>query len=166
MRIGLIGNRGVLGSAISTEFSEGNELIGMSRSTGYDLYKNYQDIIDICKECDLVFNNAHAETLQASVIRDLSETNVKLITSGSIAANYGFSDYCKQKKIIEDTHVLYIQKYPQSCLLLKMGLLEGTRIGPRTRNFNPIPLSVIMLSIRHWLINPRVTRIEFDNVKW
>ena len=163
MRIGLIGNRGVLGSAISAEFTNGNELIGLSRSTGYDLRTNYKDIIDICTECDLVFNNAHWSTLQASVIRDLADTNVKLVTSGSIAANYGFSDYCKQKKIIEETHELYIRKYPERCLLLKMGYLEGMEPS-KTRNFKTIPLTTITSSIRHWLSNPRITRIEFENV--
>jgi hypothetical protein len=164
MRIGIIGHRGLLGSAISAEFSEGNEVIGMSRNTGYDLQTNYNDIIDICKECDLVFNNAHVSTLQASVIRDLAGTKIKLVTSGSIAANYGFSDYCKQKKIIEETYQLYLRKYPERCLLLKMGYLEGLEPG-KVRNFKTIPLSTITASIRHWLANPRITRIEFDNVK-
>ena len=164
MRIGIIGHRGLLGSAISAEFSEGNDIISMSRATGYDLQTNYSEIIDICKECDLVFNNAHASTLQASVIRDLSNTKIKLVTSGSIAANYGFSDYCKQKKIIEDTYQLYIRKYPERCLLLKMGYLEGLE-PDKTRNFKTIPLSTITSSIRHWLANPRITKIEFENVR-
>jgi hypothetical protein len=164
MRIGIIGHRGLLGSAISAEFTNGNELIGLSRSTGYDLQTTYKEIIDICQECDLVFNNAHSSTLQASVIRDLSNTKVKLVTSGSIAANYGFSDYCKQKKIIEETYHLYIRKYPERCLLLKMGYLEGLEPG-KTRNFKTIPLTTITSSIRHWLANPRITRIEFENVR-
>jgi nucleoside-diphosphate-sugar epimerase len=163
MRIGIIGHRGLLGSAISAEFSEGNEVIGMSRNTGYDLQTNYNDIIDVCKECDLVFNNAHSSTLQASVIRDLSNTKIKLVTSGSIAANYGFSDYCKQKKIIEETYHLYIRRYPERCLLLKMGYLEGLEPG-KARNFKTIPLTTITSSIRHWLANPRITKMEFENV--
>jgi len=163
MRIGIIGHRGLLGSAISAEFSAGNDLIGLSRSTGYDLQTNYKEIIDICSECDLVFNNAHASTLQANVIKDLSSTKVRLVTSGSIAANYGFSDYCEQKKLIEETYQLYIRKYPERCLLLKMGYLEGFNPS-KTRNFKTIPLATITSSIRHWLSNPRITRIEFENV--
>jgi hypothetical protein len=163
MRIGIIGHRGLLGSAIWDEFASGNELIGMSRSTGYDLQTNYQEIIDICSACDLVFNNAHASTLQASVIRDLAGTRVKLVTSGSIAANYGFSDYCKQKKIIEETYNLYIRKYPGRCLLLKMGYLEGFDPN-KTRNFKTIPLSTITSGVRYWLGNPRTTKMEFENV--
>lgn len=163
MRIGIIGHRGLLGSAISSEFASGNELIGLSRSTGYDLQTNYQEIIDICSSCDLVFNNAHVSTLQASVIRDLVGTQVKLVTSGSIAANYGFSDYCKQKKIIQETYELYIRKYPERCLLLKMGYLAGFDPS-KTRNFKTIPLATVTSSIRHWLSNPRITRIEFENV--
>jgi hypothetical protein len=164
MRIGIIGHRGLLGSAISAEFAAGNDLIGLSRSTGYDLQTNYKEIIDICSECDLVFNNAHASTLQANVIKDLAGTKVRLVTSGSIAANYRFSDYCEQKKLIEETYQLYIRKYPERCLLLKMGYLEGFDPG-KTRNFKTIPLATITSSIRHWLANPRITRIEFENVR-
>ena len=163
MRIGIIGHRGLLGSAISAEFASGNDIFGLSRSTGYDLQTNYKEIIDICSECDLVFNNAHASSLQANVIKDLSGTKVKLVTSGSIAANYGFSDYCEQKKLIEETYQLYIRKYPERCLLLKMGYLEGFDPS-KTRNFKTIPLATIISSIRHWLANPRITRIEFENV--
>jgi len=163
MRIGIIGHRGLLGGAISAEFANGNDLISLSRSTGYDLQTNYKEIIDICSECDLVFNNAHASTLQANVIKDLSGTKVRLVTSGSIAANYGFSDYCEQKKLIEETYQLYIRKYPERCLLLKMGYLEGFNTS-KTRNFKTIPLATITSSIRHWLANPRITRIEFENV--
>jgi hypothetical protein len=163
MRIGIIGHRGLLGSAISAEFANGNEIIGMSRNTGYDLQTNYKEIIDICTECDLVFNNAHASTLQANVIKDLVGTKVRLVTSGSIAANYGFSNYCEQKKLIEETYQLYIRKYPQRCLLLKMGYLEGFDPS-KTRNFKTIPLATITSSIRHWLLNPRITKIEFENV--
>jgi nucleoside-diphosphate-sugar epimerase len=163
MRIGIIGHKGLLGNAILTEFAKGNEIIGLSRSTGYDLQINYKEIIDICSQCDLVFNNAHVSTLQAGVIRDLAKTKVKLVTSGSIAANYGFSDYCKQKKIIEETYHLYIRKYPERCLLLKMGYLEGLEPG-KTRNFKTIPLTTITSSIKHWLDNKRITKMEFENV--
>jgi hypothetical protein len=164
MRIGIIGHRGLLGSAISAEFSSGNDIIGMSRSTGFDLQANYKEIVDICTECDVVFNNAHVGTIQADVIKSLSSTQVKLITSGSIAANYSYSDYCKQKKIIEDTYQLYLGKYTSRCLLLKMGYLEGVE-SALAKNFKTIPLAAITSSIRHWLSNTRITRIEFENVR-
>jgi nucleoside-diphosphate-sugar epimerase len=164
MRIGIIGHRGILGSAILAEFANGNEIIGLSRSTGYDLLKNYKDIIDICKECDLVFNNAHVGNMQADVIKSLVNTQVKLVTSGSMAANYSYSDYCKQKRIIEDTYQLHLSKYTNRCLLLKMGYLEGVE-SDLAKNFKTIPLATIISSIRHWLSNTRITRIEFENVR-
>jgi hypothetical protein len=162
MRIGIIGHTGILGSAITAEFINGNEIIGMSRSTGYDLRSNFRDIIDICQECDVVFNNAHVSTLQGKVIMELADTKVKLITSGSIAANYSFSDYCKQKKIIEDIYRLYIERYSERCLLLKMGYLEGKEF---TRGFSTIKLADVMSSIKFWLTTPRITHIEFENLK-
>jgi dTDP-4-dehydrorhamnose reductase len=164
MRIGIIGHRGLLGSAISAEFANGNDIIGMSRRTGFDLQANYKEIIDICTECDLVFNNAHVSTIQADVIKSLVNTQVKLVTSGSMAANYSYSDYCKQKRIIEDTYQLHLGKYTNRCLLLKMGYLEGVESN-LAKNFKTIPLATIISSIRHWLSNTRITRIEFENVR-
>jgi hypothetical protein len=162
MRIGIIGHTGILGSAITAEFSSGNEIIGMSRSTGYDLRSNFQEIIDICRECDLVFNNAHALTLQGKVITALADSQVKLITSGSIAANYNFSDYCRNKRIIEDIYQQYIQRYPNRCLLLKMGYLQGMT---ETRGFGTIKLTDVISGIKFWLTTPRVTKLEFENLK-
>jgi hypothetical protein len=162
MRIGIIGHTGILGSAITAEFSSGNEIIGMSRSTGYDLRSNFLEIIDICRECDLVFNNAHALTLQGKVITALADSQVKLITSGSIAANYNYSDYCRNKKIIEDIYHQYIQRYPNRCLLLKMGYLQGMK---ETRGFSTIKLADVISGIKFWLTTPRVTKLEFENLK-
>jgi hypothetical protein len=162
MRIGIIGHTGILGSAISAEFTSGNEIIGMSRSTGYDLRTNFSAIIDICRNCDVVFNNAHVSTFQGKVIMELADTQVKLITSGSMAANYNFSDYCTQKKIIESIYQKYIEQYPNRCLLLKMGYLEGKT---ETRGFGTIRLTNVISSIKFWLTTPRITRIEFENLK-
>jgi hypothetical protein len=104
--------------------------------------------------------------MQANIIKDLVDTTVKLVTSGSIAANaanYNYSNYSKQKKVIEDTYQSYIKQYPNRCLLLKMGYLEGVK-SDLAKNFETIPLVVITSSIRHWLTNTRITRIEFENV--
>ena len=163
MRIGIIGHTGRLGSAISAEFADGNELIGMSRSTGFNLRTNFQDIINVCRSCDVVFNNAHASTLQSKVIIELADTQVKLITSGSMAANYDYSIYCKDKRIIENTYRQYLGQYANRCLLLKMGYLEGMT---ETRGFSTINLADVISSIKFWLDTPRITKIEFENLKF
>ncbi len=162
MRIGIIGHTGLLGSALTEEFSKDHEVIGMSRSTGYDLRKNVYPILEVCKTCDIVFNNAHADTAQGKIITGLADTKVTLITSGSIAADYSINRYCGEKKIIEFMFKKAKPQYPNRCLLLKMGYLEGAK---ENLGFTPIKISTVVDSVKFWLSNTRITVIEFDNLR-
>jgi hypothetical protein len=163
MKIAIIGHTGLLGSVLYSEFSKEHNIIGMSRSTGYDLKKNLQDIIDECKSCDIVFNNAHAGTMQGNIIIGLADYNVKLITSGSMAADFTWNQYCNEKRIIENIFKKFKPKYQNQCLLLKMGYLEG--YPQINQELVPIPISTILNSVKYWIENTRITVIEFDNIK-
>ena len=163
MKIGIIGHTGLLGSALYNEFSKDHEVVGMSRATGHDLRKNAQTIINECKTCDLVFNNAHADTTQGKLIMGLADTEVKLITSGSMAADFNWNRYCNEKKIVESIFKKFKPKYPNRCLLLKVGYLEGH--AQEGQGVIPIPISMIVESVKFWLDNTRITVMEFDNIK-
>jgi nucleoside-diphosphate-sugar epimerase len=162
MKIGIIGHTGLLGSALYEEFSKDHEVVGMSRSSGYDLRKNFQTILEECKTCDLVFNNAHADTCQGKIISGLINTDLKLVTSGSMAADFAVNQYCYEKKLVEMLFKKHKLQYANRCLLLKMGYLEG---GQENFGFKPIKLNTVVDSVKFWLYNSRITVIEFDNVR-
>ena len=162
MKIGIIGHTGLLGSALYEEFSKDHEVIGMSRSSGYDLRKNFQAILEECKTCDLVFNNAHADACQGKIISGLINTDLKLVTSGSMAADFTVNQYCYEKKLVEMLFKKHKPQYANRGLLLKMGYLEG---GQENFGFKPIKLNTVVDSVKFWLYNSRITVIEFDNVR-
>jgi ribosomal protein L17 len=162
MKIGIIGHTGLLGSALTEEFVKDHEVVGMSRATGYDLRKNVQTILEVCRTCDIVFNNAHADTAQGKIITGLADTKVTLITSGSIAADFNINRYCNEKKIVETIFKKFKPQYANRCLLLKMGYLEGAK---ENMGFKPIKISTVVDSVKFWLNNTRITVIEFDNLR-
>jgi hypothetical protein len=162
MKIVITGHTGLLGKEIAKLFPN-DEVIGLSRSNGYDLTANYGQILDIMKTADIVFNNAHVGTIQANVIEDLKDTNLTLITSGSIAANYNTTQYQLDKRVIQDTFHKNKKFYPSRCLLIKPGYLSA--------NFNSIRMGATLIELKqvtagieYFLVNRRVTLIEFDNV--
>ena len=59
----------------------GFEVIGVSRSNGYDISERYQDIVALAETCDLVINNAYCQDYQTRLLRDLAG-KTKIISIG------------------------------------------------------------------------------------
>jgi hypothetical protein len=161
MKIAITGHTNGLGKSIYTHFDKiGHEVIGLSRSNGFDISKNLQTIIDIAKTCDLFFNNAHVGTAQSDLIKNVFKDTM-IVTSGSMGADYWQSGnpYYLEKFQIEKTHKEYRSQTSMAMLLLKMGYLENYI------DRKPIPYKQVISSIDHWLENPRISMIEFANIK-
>ena len=160
MKIAVTGHTGLLGRNIYSMFDTSEHtVIGMSRTTGFNLETDYHTCIQILKTCDIVFNNAHAGTVQARIIQDLVETNNIVITSGSEAANYDIDQYCLDKCCIHSVYYQCRQYYPNRCLLLKMGYLNENH-----QNLTPINIQEILNGIQLFLSNRRITMIEYLNI--
>jgi hypothetical protein len=161
MKIAITGHTRGLGKAIYTHFDNaGHEVIGLSRSNGFCIPEKLEQIIDIAKTCDLFFNNAHVGTTQCEFIKQLFK-DVMIVTSGSMGADAWRTGmpYYVEKFQIEKTHKSYRNQTPMAMLLLKMGYLENYT------DRKSIPYSQIINSVEHWLKNPRISMIEFDNIK-
>lgn len=162
MKIVITGHTGLLGREIAKLFPA-DEVVGLSRSNGYDINTRYDEIVSIMKTADIVFNNAYAGTTQAQVIEDLKDSGVTLITSGSMAANYNNTDYQKNKRVIQDTFHRCKRFYPQRCLMLKPGFFSENYNSIRL-NAELIAVDQIIAGIEYFLANRRVTMLEFDNI--
>jgi len=161
MKIAITGHTSGLGKAIYTHFDKTNhEVIGLSRSNGFCIPEKLEQIIDIAKTCDLFFNNAHVGTSQCDFIKKLFKDTM-IVTSGSMGADYWQSGnpYYLEKLQIEKTHKDYRSQTSMAMLLLKMGYLENYI------DRKPIPYKQVISSIEHWLNNPRISMIEFANIK-
>jgi len=157
MKIAITGHTSGLGQAIFDYFSKDHEVIGLSRSTGYDI--STDRIVDAITECDLFFNNAHCDTAQGKLLMKLYD-KIPIVTSGSMGADYLHlkNKYYQDKKIIEIIHKKLSKKRTHPLLLLKMGYLENYQ----TRRH--ISYAEVIKSVEFWLNNPNVTMIEFDNI--
>jgi hypothetical protein len=160
MKIALTGHTSGLGQSIYNHFSKKYEVIGMSRSNGFDITSNQKKIIEVASECDIFFNNAYNGKSQCELLLKLYK-KVSIITSGSIGADFAQLEnpYHINKKALEVVHKNISNKQIYPMLLLKMGYLENYR------DRRSIKYSEIIDAIEFWLKNPRVTLIEFDNIK-
>jgi hypothetical protein len=160
MKIVITGHTSGLGKQIYDHLKSEHSVIGLSRSNGYDLTQNYSQVLDTVKNADIFFNNAYSGIVQSDFINDLANAECAVVTSGSMAANYDHSQYCLDKRIIEDTYNNHKKEYAGRSLLLKMGYLENNT----TSQCIPIAYSEIIKAIEFWLITPRCSMIEFRNI--
>ena len=167
MKILVTGHTNGLGKEIFNHLTNlGHEVIGMSRSTGCILPDDISKIVEIARTCDVFFNNVHAGVSQATLIEKLYNST-SVVTSGSMAGDYWMfkhpsipQPYSKEKFQIEKAHKKFKKLTQQPMLLLKMGHLENSK-GSST-----IPYKCILNAIDLWLLTPRVSVIEFDNINY
>lgn len=159
MKIAITGHTSGLGQALYNHFSKNHEVIGLSRSNGYDIVTSTDCIINAVRGFDLFINNAHAGHCQGTLIKNLYD-KIPIITSGSMAADYAQTNnpYFRDKKVIESTHKFFVKKGVHPMLLLKMGFLENYTDRPHIR------YSEVISAVEFWISTPRITLIEFDNI--
>lgn len=166
MRIFITGHTSGLGLRIYEHFlgRPFHEVIGISRSTGFDLSKDLDKVVSLVKDtrCDYFFNNAYVDDVQSTIIKELSSYTC-IISSGSMAADAAEvkpEPYYLNKRDLEYTHRLYKKNNKLPMLLLKMGYLENYV------DKEPISYRTVLKSIDFWMKNPRVSMIEFDNINY
>ena len=109
-KICIIGHTKGIGKAIAdiSKF----EVVGLSRSNGYDLSGNLQNIMDKIDECEYIVINAYAKSYQLELLKRIykkyENENKKVAvitsTSGTSAgeddnvSNGLYKEYCRHKK--------------------------------------------------------------------
>jgi NAD(P)-dependent dehydrogenase (short-subunit alcohol dehydrogenase family) len=89
-KIAVIGHTRGIGRAIAELYKgKGYQVIGMSRSNGYDITADQEKIVDAVSDCDLVVINAHAGRSQLDLLKSVyaryhnDRKKVAVITSTS-----------------------------------------------------------------------------------
>lgn len=168
MHIVITGHTSRLGLAIYEHFRKFPDSVvtGISRTTGFDLSTetDVNRLIDLVRnnKCDYFFNNAHVDGVQSILLRELSE-HTCVISSGSMAADAAQvkpEPYYLNKYDLEFTHRLIKKNNTLPMLLLKMGYLENYA------DKEPVSYETIINAIDFWMLNPRVSMIEFDNINY
>lgn len=163
MKIIITGHTSGIGKYLYDYYSDlGNEVIGISRETGYNINTQQLEIIDLAVGSDLFINNANSGSAQKDLLVQLNKSVKKIITMGSITTNY--SDILKNadKEELEKTH-RYLSLDPDSSemLLLKPSFIESTNANQIISDYT-ISYKDIVNSIEFWFDNPKVSAIEFS----
>ena len=116
MKVAITGHTKGIGAAIHTWLSsQGHEVIGFSRSTGYDISNEeiQKQIVNLASDCDLFVNNAFAGSAQSNLLLKFwyawndSAENKMILNIGSRAA----IDYRKRvKPMLYDMHKLGLRE--------------------------------------------------------
>lgn len=159
MKIIITGHTTGIGKFLYDEFvKHGDEVIGVSRSTGYTLPDDIDRVIELSSDCDMFINNTSDGQLE--LLEKLHDKVDKIIVMGSIAGDY--------HQLIQSKYSATKQELAQKCkelslrpnnkiLHLKISMLEDA-----VSSDNLISFKEVFDTIQFWLSVPRLTNIDFE----
>lgn len=170
MKCVITGHTSGLGKYLYNYFlSNGWEVLGMSRSNGYDISVDRDKIINQSLDCDLFINNASSEDSQLELLKSLCKKVSKIVTMGTAGTeftNIWGKQYTYDKKQLEDSFKL-ISMNPNvaDLLYLKISFLETTynlKKENRLDSDYTISYHEIAKAIDFWLSNPKIRQLDFN----
>jgi hypothetical protein len=175
MKCVIIGHTSGLGQAFYKNFqSQSWEVVGLTRSNGYDATINSKGIVTECIDADLVVLSSYADGRQAHLVELLKDQVKNIAVCGSIARLDPFTDfidstYVKDKEhLAEVCRLISISPKPYANILhIDISFLEGpTKFDPSDpSNFCPdytIEFDEVVAIINFWLKHPTIRQVEFN----
>ena len=170
-KIIITGHTGGLGKAIYDKFTQEScrEIIGMSRSNGYDIEKDFDKIVEESKGAELFINNAYRDKQQLKLFNALKDKVDMMVVMGSVSRHYPElvpTDYVQDKQqLAEACRLESIKPNGIPILHLDLSFIEGTEINEKdntafTSDYNT-PISDIVETIIFWAQKPTIRQIEF-----
>lgn len=141
MKVAITGHTGEIGTHLAQAFTDaGNEVVGITRSLGYDLTTEMGILraVEVIKDCDIFVNLAWPPT-QVKILEyvwdawqgDRSKTIINVGTTSTVLPSYKLKNiqYYKIKKQLDDKHWNLVDKghYPKMTLVRAgMGVNESS----------------------------------------
>jgi hypothetical protein len=172
MKCVITGHTQGVGKSFYNHFqSIGWEVIGLSRSNGYDIKENFDKVVDAVRGCDLFINNAYRDQQQLELLKSVKRDVKKIVVCGSVSRLYPdliktdyvddkheLSEYCRLMSISDDDSLAQI-------LHLDLSFIESTPVDLSIpTNFTSdyfIKFREIVSAVDFWLLNPNVRQMEF-----
>ena len=158
MKIGITGHTKGLGLIVYNRLNLTHNVIGFSRTNGYDVQSSNK-IIEKLNDCDVFINNVYYQTTQSDLFLNLFEKWKNLektiinINSSSIHQSGAWNPrYVSNKKHLNNITQSLIDKYPNKkvrVINLNLGTLESHN---NFENFNKIENNKVA-EIIEWCIN-------------
>lgn len=170
-RIVITGHTQGLGKAIYDKFKEIScrEIVGMSRSNGYDIDKDFDRIVEEATGAELFINNAYRDQQQLKLFHALKDKVDMMVVMGSVSRFY--------PELIPTQYVHDKQQLAEACRLeslkpngipilhLDLSFIDGTIINDNdptafTSDYNTSKDDIVD-TIIFWAQKPCIRQIEF-----
>jgi|TARA_R110000744_G_scaffold15844_1_gene43805 hypothetical protein len=170
-KIVITGHTSGIGKAIFDKFTEVSchQIIGMSRSNGYDIEKDFDKVVEEATGAEIFINNAYRDSQQLKLFHALKDKVDMMVVMGSVSRHYPElipTDYVHDKQALaEACRLESINPNGIPILHLDLSFIEGTKIqgdDPTAflSDYNT-PLEDIVDTIIFWAQKPTIRQIEF-----
>lgn len=170
-KIIITGHTHGIGQAIYNKFIETScrEIVGMSRSNGYDIEKDFDKIVKEATGCELFINNTYRDQQQLKLVEALKDKVDMMVVMGSISRLYPElipTKYVKDKQdLAEACRLISINPNGIPILHLDLSFIEGTTVNPTDptafiSDYN-ISFNDIVDTIIFWASHPVIRQVEF-----
>jgi hypothetical protein len=170
-KIVITGHTGGIGKAIYDKFTEVSchEIIGMSRSNGYDIESDFDKVVEEAIGAEIFINNAYRDEQQLKLFHALKDKVDMMVVMGSVSRHYPElipTDYVHDKQeLAEACRLESINPNGIPILHLDLSFIEGTEIN----NNDPTAFKSdyntsfedIVDTIIFWAQKPSIRQVEF-----
>lgn len=170
-KIVITGHTSGIGKAIYDKFKEisCHDIVGLSRSNGYDIDKDFDKVVEAAAGADLFINNAYRDSQQLKLFHALKDSVNMMVVMGSVSRLYPElipTDYVHDKqKLAEACRLESINPNGIPVLHLDLSFLEGTTVtGDDPTAFvsdYTTPLDDVVETIIFWAQKPSIRQVEF-----
>jgi len=170
-KIIITGHTSGVGKAIYDKFKEIScrEIVGMSRSNGYDIDADFDKIVAEAEGCELFINNAYRDGQQLKLVEALKDKVDMMVVMGSVSRFYPElipTDYVKDKQALSEAcRLISLNPNGIPLLHLDLGFIEGTIIDSSDPSGfvsdYTTPQEDIVDTIIFWAQKPTIRQIEF-----
>ena len=158
MKIGITGHSDTLGKGLYDFLKKNHEVLGFSRSNGYDI-KRYKDILNEISDFDVFINNTYHPSYQQIIFEEVfdlwkyqNKTIFNVLTS-AIFNQGSFDDYRESKLNLQKSSINLINKH-QNIKLRVVNLYPNTLEHNKRITSNKIKFSEIFDIIKFQLLFP------------
>ena len=170
-KIIITGHTSGIGKAIYDKFKEIScrEIVGMSRSNGYDIDKDFDKIVKEASGCELFINNAYRDSQQLKLVEALKDKVDMMVVMGSVSRFYPElipTQYVHDKQVLaEACRLISLNPNGIPLLHLDLGFIEGTTIEENdptafVSDYNTSKDDIVD-TIIFWAQKPSIRQIEF-----
>ena len=169
MKVVITGHTYGIGKALYDSFKSAEwEVVGLSRSNGYNIGSNFDQVVEAAIGADLFINNAYRDKQQTRLVHALKNKVKKMIVMGSVSRLYPeliHTDYVHDKQeLAEACRLISIDPNGIDILHLDLSFIEQPIPNDDPTAFTSdyiITFDEILSAIDFWTVNPKIRQMEF-----